>query len=81
MTPVPAEEGQVTFEAQIKPLFRERDRRSMLFAFDLWSYDDVSQHGARILARLRSGTMPCDGPWSEEQVETFQRWIDAGMAR
>jgi hypothetical protein len=53
----------------------------MLFAFDLWSYDDVHQHSARILARLHSGTMPCDGPWMAEQIETFQRWIDGGMAR
>ena len=81
MTALPGQGGQVGFEAQIKPLFRERDRGSMLFAFDLWSYDDVHQHSARILARLRSGTMPCDGPWIGEQIETFQRWIDGGMVR
>jgi hypothetical protein len=34
----------------------------MLFAFDLWSHEDVSQHANDILARLRAGTMPCD--WS-----------------
>lgn len=27
------------FEDDIKPLFRERDRDSMRFAFDLWSLD------------------------------------------
>ena len=81
MTALPGKEGQVGFEDQIKPLFRGRDRGSMLFAFDLWSYDDVHQHSARILARLRSGTMPCDGPWMAEQIETFQRWIDCGLAR
>jgi hypothetical protein len=74
-------EGARTFEADIKPLFRERDRSSMLFAFDLWSYEDVSQHSQRIIARLRSGTMPCDGPWLQEQIDAFQDWIDAGMAR
>ena len=31
----------VSFEAHIRPLFRDRDRQSMSFAFDLWSYDDV----------------------------------------
>jgi len=31
------------FEAAIKPLFRERDRNSMLNRFDLWSYDDVAK--------------------------------------
>ena len=68
----------LTFDAHIKPLFRERDRRSMLFAFDLWSYEDVNRHSVTILARLRSGTMPCDGAWPQERIETLQRWVDAG---
>ena len=29
--------ADVDFEQNIKPLFRERDRESMKFAFDLWS--------------------------------------------
>jgi len=74
------DDDQVAFEAQVKPLFRERDRSSMLFAFDLWSYDDVREHSQRILARLRSATMPCDGPWDSDKVDIFQRWIDGGMA-
>jgi hypothetical protein len=31
-----------------------------------------------ILARLRNGSMPCDGAWPEEQVELFEDWIEAG---
>jgi hypothetical protein len=77
----PAEGEAVTFDAHIKPLFRDHDRRSMSFAFDLWSYDDVSQRADAILARLRAGTMPCDGPWPAPQIEAFQRWVDAGKAR
>jgi hypothetical protein len=70
--------GSPSFEADVKPLFRDGDRRSMEFAFDLWSYDDVSQSADAILGRLRNGSMPCDGAWPEEQVELFQRWIDGG---
>ena len=70
--------GSPSFEADVKPLFREGDRRSMEFAFDLWSYDDVSQSANAILGRLRNGSMPCDGAWPDEQVELFQRWIDDG---
>ena len=70
--------GSPSFETDIKPLFREGDRRSMEFAFDLWSYDDVVQDADAILGRLRNGSMPCDGAWPDEQVELFQRWIDAG---
>jgi hypothetical protein len=49
------------FEQDIKPLFRRYDRQAMSFAFDLWSYDDVSQHAEAILAQLQAGTMPCVG--------------------
>jgi hypothetical protein len=42
-----------------------------------WDYNDVSTHASAIPARLRNGTMPCDGPWPAGQVETFQRWVDS----
>jgi hypothetical protein len=71
-------EAPVSFETDVKPLFREGDRESMEFAFDLWSYEDVSEHADEILARLRNGTMPCDGSWPQAQVELFQRWAESG---
>ena len=74
-----ATEQQISYAQDIKPLFREGDRESMSSAFDLWSYDDVVQNSDAILGRLRDGTMPCDGAWPEEQVDLFQRWVDAGM--
>ena len=64
--------------AQIRPLFRSKDRQSMLRHFDLGSYDDVSAHADRILQRLSSGTMPCDGPWLPERIEVFERWVRGG---
>lgn len=87
--PAPAEQatpeippaGQpVRFEQHIKSLFRAADRQSMSFAFDLWSYDDVSQHAEAILDRLRAGTMPCDGAWPPDRTDVFQRWADTGRA-
>jgi hypothetical protein len=68
----------VSFETHLKPLFRERDRESMRRAFDLWSYDDVSQHADAILDRLQAGTMPCDGAWPQAQVDLFRRWTEGG---
>ena len=68
----------VGFEQDIKPLFRDRDRDSMRFAFDLWSLEDVSTHADAILARVEAGTMPCDGAWPAERVAVFRRWIDSG---
>jgi hypothetical protein len=67
-----------SFERDIKPLFREKDRNSMLRVFDLFEYSDVSAHADAIVGALRSGGMPCDGAWPASQVETLQRWIDAG---
>ena len=67
-----------SFETDIKPLFRERDRSAMLRAFDLWSYDDVDANADRIVAALRAGSMPCDMQWPAEQVDLLQRWIDSG---
>ncbi len=68
-----------SFARDIKPLFRESDRDSMDFAFDLWDYHDVSTYAQDILERLADGSMPCDGEWPEEQIAQFRRWIDAGM--
>lgn len=68
----------ISFQQQIKPLFRERDRQSMKWAFDLWSHEDVAANSAAILGKLRDGTMPCDGAWSDEQLAVFQHWVDAG---
>jgi hypothetical protein len=73
---IPAE--PVSFETDVMPLFREQDRRAMEFAFDLWSYDDVSENADAILGRLRDGTMPCTGAWPEAQVVLFERWVAGG---
>src|SRR5262245_43817208 len=81
-TPVlPAADRPIRFQEHIKTLFRPRDRQSMQFAFDLWSYDDVSAHADDILDRVRAGTMPCDGAWPKEQVAAFERWVDEGKPK
>jgi hypothetical protein len=69
-----------SFEADVKPLFRERDRRAMTFMFDLWAYEDVKANADAILAAVSAGEMPCDGAWSEEQVAAFKTWVDGGFA-
>jgi hypothetical protein len=76
---VPAKDEPVTFDEHIKSFFRSRDRQSMKFAFDLWSYNDVKAHAREILEQVRNGSMPCDGAWAPEKVEAFTRWVDTGM--
>jgi len=69
---------QVSYEQNIRPLFRDRDVQSMSFAFDLASYDDVRTNAEAIYERLAAGSMPCDGRWPAEDVERFRTWIDEG---
>ena len=45
-------------------------------AFDLWNHQDVEEHAAEILGRLRSGSMRCDGAWSPERIDVFARWLE-----
>ena len=79
--PLPAADEAVRFSLHIKPLFRQMDRQSMQWAFDLWSYQDVKSHAAGILQRLQNGSMPCDGAWPQEKVQVFQRWVESGMSQ
>jgi hypothetical protein len=71
----------LSFERDIRPLFRDEDVESMSGHFDLSSYEEVRDHAEAIHARLAAGSMPCDGPWPAENVEQFGQWMDAGLPR
>ena len=68
----------LSFERDIRPLFRDKDRTSMLKAFDLWSYGDVVARQDAVLEQLRSGSMPCDGAWPADKVALFADWVSQG---
>jgi hypothetical protein len=68
----------LSFDRDIRPLFRDKDRTSMLRAFDLWSYPDVVAHKDAILSQVRSGHMPCDGAWPADRVSVLAGWIAQG---
>jgi len=70
--------SELSFEADIKPLFREKDRDSMLRAFDLWSYSDVQSQADAIAEQVKKGSMPCDGAWPKDHVDLFDRWVEQG---
>lgn len=69
-----------SFAQDIEPLFRDTDRSSMDFVFDLWDYQDVKDHAQDILERLSDGSMPCDEEWPQERIDLFKRWIESGMS-
>jgi hypothetical protein len=72
----------LSFAKDIRPLFRDTpDVEAMKgMGLDLSSYDEVKEKAEGIYSRLKDGSMPCDGAWSDEQVEKFKRWMDEGMA-
>jgi hypothetical protein len=75
-----------SFQADIRPLFTERDIQGMKKAFNLASYDDVKVHAAAIYDRIRGigGTvMPPppprgEGPWPQDRIELFAKWMADG---
>jgi CDGSH-type Zn-finger protein/truncated hemoglobin YjbI len=75
---LPGPDEPLSFAEHIKPLFRDKDRTSMSFVFDLWSYADVCTNASEILERVRNGTMPCDITWAAEKVAVFERWVETG---
>ncbi|WOH63673.1 hypothetical protein [Bradyrhizobium sp. BWA-3-5] len=74
-------EGNLSFEADIKDLFRARDVAAMknVADLDLHDYEDVKENAQKILDRLQAGTMPCDGAWPNSKVDKFAMWKEQGM--
>jgi hypothetical protein len=68
----------LSFQRDIRPLFRDKDRASMLKAFDLWSFADVVAHQDAILEQVRTGHMPCDGAWPAGNVSMLADWVARG---
>jgi hypothetical protein len=57
-----------SYEADIRPLFTQRDIQAMSKAFNLASYDDVKTHAAAIFDRIRAiggAVMPPPPPRGE----------------
>ena len=75
-----------SFQADIRPLFTERDIQGMIKGFNLASYDDVKMHAAAIYDRIRGiggAVMPPppprgEGPWPQALIELFAKWMADG---
>jgi hypothetical protein len=78
----------VSFRLHIYPLFRPDPDVSHMQpkGIDLSSYDDVKSNSGEILRRLKlrdKYMMPPkdhDGPWPDEWITLFERWITEGYA-
>jgi hypothetical protein len=76
-----SDDTEISFDAHIRPLFRELDRDEMASFIDLWAYEDVRDNASAITERLEDQSMPCDKPWSADQIDLFQRWVNARFPR
>jgi len=79
------QDREVSFERDIRPLFRQIDVDHMdPMGVTLGDYEWMSDAGnAQSVYDYLSGAqepqMPPGGPyWSEEQLETFSRWMSGG---
>ncbi len=72
--------AKVKFSADIQPLFRAYDVEQMKpNGIDLSSYADVKKHAKDIYSRLSAKEMPCDGGWSDGNLQKFKEWMEGGM--
>ena len=75
-----------SYQADIRPLFTERDIKGMIKAFNLASYDDVKKNAAAIYDRIRGiggAVMPPppprgEGPWPQSNIDLFAKWMSDG---
>jgi hypothetical protein len=75
-----------SFQADIRPLFTERDIQGMIKGFNLASYDEVKAHAAAICDRIRGiggAVMPPppprgEGPWPQSRIDLFAKWVADG---
>ena len=71
------------FELHILPMIRATDREHMLFAFDMWDYDQLVLHAEEFADRASVDMPPVasGGPWPDEWVALFRRWMATGFKR
>jgi hypothetical protein len=73
-----------SYALHIRPLFRQVDIDHMAdLGADLATLEGVTPNAAAILARLQDPTRPMppvadNGPWPEEWIALFDRWIKEG---
>lgn len=72
----------VSFALHIAPLFTEDQVACMATMIDLVSYEEMRSSAEAVHEKLFDKSMPPDasGPWPDEWIALFRRWIDEGCA-
>ncbi len=77
----PLSESILSYQTDIRPLFRDFDLETLkrFDRIDLNSLDSVRAHIETLRERLQAGKLPYDACWSSKQIALFRRWINQGM--
>jgi len=72
-----------SFQLHIRPMFNETDIQHMSFRMELSDHEDVKNNSSGILSHLKGegSLMPPEsngGPWPQEWIDLFERWINEG---
>ena len=72
----------VSFALHIRVLFTQSQLECMSEMMDLSKLEDVKENASGIYRRLANHSMPADetGPWPNEWIDLFKRWMDEGYA-
>ena len=74
-----------SYQLHIKPIFTSTDIEHMAnFGIDLATFDGVKASAPDILPRLKDVARPMPprsdgGPWPDEWIALFERWINEGF--
>jgi hypothetical protein len=82
---MPESDGSISFQRDIRPLFREIDidhmspMGVMLDQYDYMSGEDNAQAVYESLTGEQQPQMPIGGPyWDAEQLALFEKWMAGG---
>jgi len=77
----PAQPAPVSFATDIMPIFKQF-QGPMMWRFDLTSYEAVMANAATIYGRISNPGNPMPPPpfppLTQEQIQTFQNWMNQG---
>lgn len=73
----------LSYEADIRPLFREFDYETLqrFEQIDLNNVETVRANIATFQERLQAGKLPYDACWSSKNIALFSRWVEEGMKK
>jgi hypothetical protein len=71
-----------SYSLHFQPVFTASQKACMSGMINLDDYNDVKANAEDIYSRLADKSMPADntGPWPNEWITLFRRWIDEGCA-